>query len=253
MKYFFFDIDGTLHSHTSGILQSTKDTIKELMKQGHFVCVATGRSYLGCTEILLETGIEYAIVDGGHRGYKKNTVLFNEPIDRNICKEIVKEAKQLEIAVGISDDTTCYLLDNRLVEKMSREHEWMKIKIVDALPIDTLFIKKVFVDCKDKEVSKFASFKKINHLYLPKSDLVVTDQDHKLEGIHKILKEVGYTQGDIIVFGDSRNDIAMFKGATISICMENGVDEAKQRATYVTKSIEEDGIMHACRHYGWIK
>lgn len=253
MKYFFFDIDGTLHSQTKGVCQSTVNTIHQLQQLGHFVCVATGRGYPGCIDILLQTGIEYAIVDGGHRGYDKGIVVFNEPIDRQVCKEIITEVTRLDMAVGISDDTTCYLLDSRLVEKMSREHKWMKIEIVDVLPVDTLFIKKVFVDCKESDVPMLESFLKINHLYLPKSDLVVTDQDHKLEGIYKMLEHVGYISGDIIVFGDSRNDLAMFKGATISVCMENGVLETKQQADFVTKDVDEDGIEYACKHYHWIK
>lgn len=252
MKYFFFDIDGTLYSQTKGVCQSTKVAIKTLIEKGYFVAVATGRGYPGTLEILQETGIDYAIVDGGHKGYFKNMVIFNEPIDRTICKEIIEQAISQEIAVGISDDTTCYLLNDSLVEKMQREHAWMNIKIVEALPIDSLFIKKVFVDIKEDQVSLFPAFEKINHLYLPNSDLVVTDQDHKLQGIHKMLDYVQYLKGDIIVFGDSRNDIAMFNGATIAICMAGGHDETKRKAHYVTCDIDEDGIFKACQHFKWI-
>lgn len=252
MKYFFFDIDGTLHSHKNGVCKSTIEAIQLLKQQGDFIAVATGRSFTGCKEILLQTGIEYAIVDGGHQGFDNGHSIFNEHIDRDICKEMIEEAMALDIAIGISDDTTCYLLDDTLVEKMSREHQWMKIKIVDELPVDTIFIKKVFVDIQDREVSLFNSFTRINHLYLPKSELVVTDQDHKLQGIHQMLEHVNYKQGDIIVFGDSRNDLAMFEGATISICMKNGVEETKKQADYVTDDIDNDGIYKACKHFKWI-
>lgn len=252
MKYFFFDIDGTLHSPSLGVCKRTVEAIQQLKQQGHFIAVATGRSFVGCRDILLQTGIEYAIVDGGHQGFDNGCSIFNEPIDLDICKEMIEEAMHLGIAIGISDDTTCYLLDETLVEKMSREHEWMKLKIVDTLPVDTIFIKKVFVDMQDREVSLFNSFTRINHLYLPKSDLVVTDQDHKLQGIQKMLAHVNYNQGDIIVFGDSRNDLAMFAGATISICMQNGVEETKNKADYVTDDIDNDGVYKACKHFNWI-
>lgn len=252
MKYFFFDVDGTLHSPNHGISQSTKNTIKKLINKGWFVAIATGRSYPGAKEILAQTGIEYAIVDGGHKGYYKDTVLFNEPIDHAICKEIIEDALRLGIPVGISDDTTCYLQDERLVEKMSREHEWMKICKVDTFMIDNIFVKKVFLDMTEKEVSLFPSLTKINHLYLPVSELVVTDQDHKPRGIQQMLEHVGYAKGDVIVFGDSRNDIAMFNEATIAICMGSGVEQAKRKAHYVTEDVDHDGIEKACHHFHWI-
>ena len=47
-KFFFFDIDGTLAVGTPGdqyVPESAKKAIKELENQGHFVAIATGRSY----------------------------------------------------------------------------------------------------------------------------------------------------------------------------------------------------------------
>ncbi|MBR3006637.1 MAG: HAD hydrolase family protein, partial [Erysipelotrichaceae bacterium] len=46
MKYFFFDIDGTLTNiHTGELVQSGLDTIRELEARGNFVAIATGRAY----------------------------------------------------------------------------------------------------------------------------------------------------------------------------------------------------------------
>ena len=47
-KYFFFDIDGTLAAgemKNQYIPESTKQALKELRAAGHFVAIATGRSY----------------------------------------------------------------------------------------------------------------------------------------------------------------------------------------------------------------
>ena len=47
-KYFFFDIDGTLAVGTPGdqyIPESTQYALKQLEAQGHFIAIATGRSY----------------------------------------------------------------------------------------------------------------------------------------------------------------------------------------------------------------
>ena len=47
-KFFFFDIDGTLAVGTPGnqyVPESTKIAISKLKEAGHFVAIATGRSY----------------------------------------------------------------------------------------------------------------------------------------------------------------------------------------------------------------
>ena len=53
MKYFFFDIDGTLAVGSTGIIpENTKKAIKLLQKNGHFVAIATGRLYINATIIV---------------------------------------------------------------------------------------------------------------------------------------------------------------------------------------------------------
>lgn len=253
MKYFFFDVDGTLYSPTNGISESTKKTIKQLIDNGHFVAIATGRSYNGSISVLEEIGISNAVVDGGHCGYVNGKKIFSEPIDKDVVISLVEEATEKNIDVGIIDDGNCYLLNDNLVNKMRVDHPWINIEIVDKLPIDEIVLKKVVLDIDESGVEMFTALKhKINHLYIHTSDFVVTDQDHKLQGINKILNEVGGTVDDLIVFGDSRNDIMMFNGASISICMGDAEDIVKNKASFVTKGVDEDGITYACTHFNWI-
>ena len=39
----------------------------------------------------------------------------------------------------------------------------------------------------------------------------------------------------------------------MSIAMGNAVEDLKRIATFVTKPVTQDGIFHACRHFGWIR
>ena len=60
-KFFFFDIDGTLAVGTPGrqyIPESTKKAIRMLKEQGHFVAIATGRSYAMAVDHMKELGFE---------------------------------------------------------------------------------------------------------------------------------------------------------------------------------------------------
>ena len=52
-----------------------------------------------------------------------------------------------------------------------------------------------------------------------------------------------------VAFGDSLNDVEMFKHASISIAMGQGNQQLKEMATFITTSIDNDGILNACLHF----
>ena len=69
----------------------------------------------------------------------------------------------------------------------------------------------------------------------------------KATGIRYFMDMFGLDQ--FMAFGDSLNDVEMFKHADISVAMGQGNEKLKQMATYVTDTIENDGIYKACQHF----
>ena len=49
----------------------------------------------------------------------------------------------------------------------------------------------------------------------------------------------------LLTFGDGLNDLELFDYAGLAIAMGNAQDALKAKADYVTKNLEEDGILHA--------
>ena len=73
MKYFFFDIDGTLTNiHTGELVQSGLETLRKLEAEGHFVAIATGRAYY----IVMGDVVNRVIVctDAEWDGYEQSTL-----------------------------------------------------------------------------------------------------------------------------------------------------------------------------------
>lgn len=56
-----------------------------------------------------------------------------------------------------------------------------------------------------------------------------------------------------VAFGDSLNDVEMFKHASFSICMGQGNSDLKRLSDFVTTSIDENGIYYACKELGYIQ
>ena len=53
-------------------------------------------------------------------------------------------------------------------------------------------------------------------------------------------------------FGDADNDLEMLEYAGLGIAMGNATENLKARADYVTKDIDEDGLLQAAEHFGWL-
>ena len=74
----------------------------------------------------------------------------------------------------------------------------------------------------------------------------------KASAIERMLGLLGFDRSQAIAFGDEENDLEMFGAVDYTVAMGNAIDALKQTATYVTDSVDEDGIYNACCHFGLI-
>ena len=96
-KFFFFDIDGTLAVGTPGrqyIPESTKKAICLLKEQGHFVAIATGRSYAMAVDHMRSLGFENMVSDGGNGITIDNELITIKPLDYQKCLNLIDECKE---------------------------------------------------------------------------------------------------------------------------------------------------------------
>lgn len=80
-------------------------------------------------------------------------------------------------------------------------------------------------------------------------DCSTSDWD-KGSAIHYLLGHFGVGRNNAYAFGDGYNDQAMFRMAGHGIAMGNAVDALKAKASYITDTMENDGILKALRHEG---
>lgn len=71
-------------------------------------------------------------------------------------------------------------------------------------------------------------------------------------GIRRMLDVLGVPDEDVAVFGDGTNDVCMFGQGWLSVAMGNACAALKEKADYITTSVDQDGLWNACRHFGWI-
>ena len=70
----------------------------------------------------------------------------------------------------------------------------------------------------------------------------------KGNALRELAKKLNIKEDEVMIFGDQKNDISMFDIAGFyKVAMGNAVSEIKERANYVTKTNNEDGIAYALR------
>ncbi|MBL0498090.1 HAD hydrolase family protein [Aeromonas caviae] len=67
---------------------------------------------------------------------------------------------------------------------------------------------------------------------------------HKGTTVARLQQLVGAGRHETLVFGDELNDIELMACADFSFTMRNGHDETKDAAHFITRSNDEDAVMH---------
>ena len=66
----------------------------------------------------------------------------------------------------------------------------------------------------------------------------------KAQSLQKLLNSIGLTADEMICCGDGYNDLSMIEYAGLGVAMENAQPVLKETADFITRSNDEDGILH---------
>ena len=270
MKYFFFDIDGTLKPYGQKIPQSAKETINRLQKEGHKIFLATGRRKNEIGKIMSNMNIDNAICSGGATIIIENKVEKEEFFSKYELRNILYECKKYNVIMVSVGEGRCYTSYNGLrlkpyillMKLYSRSKRFRIGSVEGGCGANYTDIKtpseEEFLNQPTQKIIFFNSrhIGKIDYLnnYTIYNERIwrTIEFDFKEKGIEYIIKKYNVDINDIVVFGDGINDIGMFNYVKNSIAMGNSCQEIKDIASFITKKSNEDGIEYACKYFGWI-
>ena len=66
----------------------------------------------------------------------------------------------------------------------------------------------------------------------------------KAQSLQKLLNSIGLTANEMICCGDGFNDLSMIEYAGLGVAMENAQPIIKETADFITRSNDEDGVLH---------
>lgn len=72
---------------------------------------------------------------------------------------------------------------------------------------------------------------------------------NKANGLQGLCQYLNIPASQVMVFGDSYNDIPMFEFAGFSCAMENGEEALKKKASFITKTNDDCGVAYAIEKF----
>lgn len=248
-------MDGTLSTKWPfTIPDSTLKALKALRKNGHFVSIATGRPIDVINPYARTVDIDTYVCNGGAVVVENYEKVIKEELDQELSFALLEylETRKIPYAVSVDEKFSFYhkkgepYPDSMPKEFINEVMEEMEFDHTDLPPIQ-----RICIMASPKELEDFGHKEFIEQGY--DIGFYMIEPDDKYHGIEMLMEKYGYPKEDIVVFGDGENDIKMFKDAPFTVAMGNAVPQLKEVADYVTTNVDEDGILNACLHFGWIK
>ncbi|MCM1569404.1 MAG: HAD family hydrolase [Roseburia sp.] len=259
---FVTDLDGTLMRNDKSISGKSVTCLKHLIEQGILITYATARSIDSASKLTKDIPFQIPVITrngtilSNPRTKKEIEIAVFEPDALSMIRQCLKEH---EVPGFISSyrnkkETKLYL-ENRMntgLQMYLRAHA--DDKRLRAVPDeDDLYQGEIcyftFIADKADLESLYTSLRgsdKWNCVYQqdkyrPEYWLEICPKSAtKAMAVRKIQKQ--YECEQVVVFGDSLNDISLFEMADEAYAVENAMEELKQLATGVIPSNENDGV-----------
>ncbi len=268
-KMLVMDMDYTLLSKEKTVSQRNKEAIKKAKDKGVIVAVATGRLYTSAIYYAKLLEIETPVIASNGaiiREHHTNRTLYQNLLTHDAALRMIQLCKEAGLYCHIYTADTIYT--EKLINISYRYSEWnnalmeqdrINIQVVPKLEelirMEEGNILKAVVMDDDKDKIKFVrnEILKTNIVSVSQSlkdNIEVMNKGVSKGNAVKMLAEIyGINREEIIAIGDNENDISMIEYAGLGIAMENGVEEAKAAAKYITAHHDKDGVAEAIERF----
>lgn len=265
IKIVFIDIDGTLVNDDKVISSATRDSIKRIVDKGIYVVLVSGRDVFHSIDRSIDanaTGIVISCNGAEIYNYAEDKVIFAQKILPSTVKKVYEYCENNEIGLLVKSLSKRYINKFLKDDEVESDHsEFLEdIENFENLSFSQIF----FTSCEKEKVnmaSKFAEslglcITNFSESFIKKRDTdgiyrvdVNTRNISKGSAITYLLNYLKIGKNESLCFGDFINDVDMFRACGIKVAMGNAYDELKDKADYITKSNNDDGVAYFLNKY----
>lgn len=258
-KALFFDVDGTLLSEITGkVPESASNALAQARKRGHLVFINSGRTFCLIGPIKRMVEADGYLCGCGTYVVAHEKVLYSSRIPHERGVQIKKDILRYGFDGVLESAEYCYCQTEK-----SRMPEVERLRNIVARDgnlspygwDEHCYEYDKFCIIADENSDREGLFERL------KPDIDIIDRGgnfyecvpaghSKATAIEMILKQHDIPLKDAYVFGDSTNDLPMFQYAENAVLMGKHDSGLETYATFITKTVEEDGIAYAMKELG---
>lgn len=263
------DLDGTLLDNKGNLSPYARKELNRMLESGLHFTIASARSIVSIRRILAGVKISLPVIE--FNGAFISDFSTGEHLQINSISSEVSEEILLDLAAfGQLPLISCFDGEqDRLfyLQKRNPGEEWYighlkekkdpRVSRADSLEqaLDGEVVCFTVIDREEKLMDLTRTLEKkysekvevhlIENLYSPGWYwLTVHDRRaSKDQGILALTRLTGHSPEDLIVFGDNLNDLKMFALASRAVAVGNAQPQLKEKATHITGTNEEDGVV----------
>lgn len=281
IKAIVCDMDGTLLNSNGEIDSQTAAKLITLQLNGIKLILASGRSYLRLLPDALKLEMDKydgMIIDvNGTSIYDVHTKERNRLgiLDNQAIKKLNDHFSPFNVEIQYSQDDTIYTyLTEKIYNlkknirgemKLPPDYPWMggmyswlcdtrdgypNQHMIRDISLSPEYCNKMSI-VQDPHYMAFIKETLTDHPIYDNFEYVFSDE-RKMEITYKnitkgnaldgLLQRLGISNDEVVVFGDSENDISMFHGKKFSVAMRNALPSAQQNSNFVTDTNDNFGV-----------
>ena len=259
VKLIAIDMDGTLLDSQKEIPAENIKAIQEAAAAGIKIVLCTGRPRSGILPHFEKLGLseeEYIIMNNGCSTYEtKNWKLLQyESLSRSEMEELLQACEDFpEVALTLTGEKTYYVVGDEVPELVAYDAGTVFTE-AKARSLEEIFAEGqvIFQAMYMADSEPLDAFQNAVQDRLSQSYSTVRSQEYifeimpqgatKASGLKHLAEKLGIAPEEMMVFGDSGNDLDMIKMAGIGVAMANAEPEVLKAADFVTKSNNENGV-----------
>ena len=252
------DLDGTLTNSEKKITEPTKEALLDIQQKGKIVVLASGRPTPGILPLAHELELEkyggYVLSFNGAKIINCSTgeVLYNKTIPSEVIRPAYELAKDYDVDIlAYSDDAIISgICPNSYTELEARINSLPICRVENFpayinFPTNKLLISGEESLTAELEIKLNSHFRKLLNIYRSEPFFleIMPQNIDKAYTLQKLLSAIGLTADQMICCGDGYNDITMLESAGLGVAMANAQPLVREKADYITKSNDEDGVL----------
>lgn len=249
------DIDDTLLTDELAMTEPTKQALDAAIAAGVIVTLATGRMFASAKEVAKQLALDVPVIT--YQGaLVKNTsdesVLYERYVPLDIAEFVIDYANEHGYFIQSYVDDRLYVSERN--ERAIAYSTLVNIPFIYDPQLQSVkhqpTAKLLFID--EPEVLDQLATELKPHLHgrvhMTKSKPNYLELTHieatKGHAVRHVAHHFGIERSQVIAIGDSWNDIEMIEYAGLGVAMGNAVQPLKEKADYITKTNNDDGVKH---------